>query len=159
MKLETIRKIVEKVTEQDLLVERRFRDLVNARAIYYMLAKKYTTKSLYQIGNSLKKNHATVIHSLKNIDGWLQTDKQLQNLVNKTNDALETALKKNDSEFMTYENLVISYNNKRKENKRLIRLNEKLINENNELKDSIKRQNKYLSETGYKLNMVRAFNK
>lgn len=43
----------------------RRRDVVYPRAIYYKLAQEYSGESLVSIGNTVSKNHATVIHGLK----------------------------------------------------------------------------------------------
>lgn len=48
-------------------VDRR-RPYIIARTIYYGLAKKYTNCSLNTIGQHIGKNHATVLHSLNNLE-------------------------------------------------------------------------------------------
>jgi len=62
-----IRKEVEKATMQDLSSRRRQRELVCARAIYFKLCKEKTTSTLQKIANTLKVNHATVLHGINNV--------------------------------------------------------------------------------------------
>ncbi|QDP58860.1 MAG: putative bacterial DnaA helix-turn-helix protein [Prokaryotic dsDNA virus sp.] len=67
MKLKTIKKLVEERTNINLLIPTRKRKAVYARAIYFKLAREKTHLSLKQIGESLNKDHATVLHSINNI--------------------------------------------------------------------------------------------
>ena len=68
MNLETIKKIVENVTNIDITKESRKREIVEARCIYYKISKLYTKSSLDKIGELLNKNHATVLHGIKKFD-------------------------------------------------------------------------------------------
>jgi len=45
----------------------RRRDYVYARALYYGICREVTNLSLDQIGRTLGQNHATVLHSIKNV--------------------------------------------------------------------------------------------
>ncbi len=58
------------------------REMVQARQLAMFFAKKYTKNSLAVIGQQCGgKNHATVIHSLKEVSNQLETDKQFKVLV------------------------------------------------------------------------------
>ncbi len=54
----------------------RKREIVLARQVSMYLSKKYTDLSLSRIGDMIgKRDHATVLHALKNINGLLDIDK------------------------------------------------------------------------------------
>jgi hypothetical protein len=67
-KLKVIRQEVEKVCERNIRTKSRKREIVYARVLYYRLCKDLTTHSLSEIGSALKKDHATVLHGLKNYE-------------------------------------------------------------------------------------------
>ena len=69
---------------------------VVARTIYFKLCKDFTGKSYDFIGSTLKKNHATVLHAVKNIYScWefckttSQDDQKNINIFNKIKNRLE----------------------------------------------------------------------
>ena len=48
----------------DWMENTRKRETVYQRAIYFKLAKDYTSESLSKIGNSVGRDHATVLHAI-----------------------------------------------------------------------------------------------
>jgi hypothetical protein len=62
--LKGIKEEIENYFNVELDSKRRSRDLTYPRSIYYSICRKHTTHSLHQIGESIGKNHATVINSL-----------------------------------------------------------------------------------------------
>lgn len=56
----------------------RKRDLVICRQSYYYFARKYTKKSLTQIGRVVNFDHATVISGIRHINDLLDTDKSIK---------------------------------------------------------------------------------
>ncbi len=56
----------------------RKRELVFARQVALFFLKKYTPKSLVELGNIFNKDHASVLHSIKTIKNLLETDKQVR---------------------------------------------------------------------------------
>ncbi len=57
----------------------RKREIVLARQVSMYLSKKYTDFSLSRIGDMIgKRDHATVLHALKNINGLLDIDKSFK---------------------------------------------------------------------------------
>jgi hypothetical protein len=69
METEKIIKTVLKVTGKDFTKESRVRDIVEARAIYYKVMKTLKPNvTLREIGEPLNKNHASVLHILKQYD-------------------------------------------------------------------------------------------
>lgn len=51
----------------DWMENTRKRDTVYQRAIYFKLAKDYTNESLAKIGNSVGRDHATVLHAINTV--------------------------------------------------------------------------------------------
>jgi hypothetical protein len=67
MTTEKIKQLVEEELGYNIDVKSRKRKIVYGRAIYFKICKDRTNLSLYEIGQTLNLNHATVIHSLKNV--------------------------------------------------------------------------------------------
>lgn len=66
----TINKIVKKVSTEfglDITKRSRKREYVYARAVYYKIARDMYNKTLSEIGRSVGVDHATVLHSIKNV--------------------------------------------------------------------------------------------
>ena len=57
----------------------RWREVVDARSIYYLRAKKLTKCTLQTIGEAVKRDHATVLHGLVEANRV----KEIQELYNK----------------------------------------------------------------------------
>lgn len=86
----TIDTIIEKVTEQynvrvaDLKGKSRLREIVVPRQVAMYLAKNLTNLSLKSIGYHFGgRDHSTVIHAIQTINDLMDTDKDIQNSVNK----------------------------------------------------------------------------
>lgn len=64
-----LKKIIKEITDVDINEVSRKREIIEARAVYYKVLKQIDKKkSLKSIGASVGKDHATVLHSLKNYD-------------------------------------------------------------------------------------------
>ena len=72
LSIENIQTIVAsyyKISLSEMLSPRRSRDLVRPRQIAMFLSKKYTTKSLPEIGRKFSnRDHTTVIHAVKTVE-------------------------------------------------------------------------------------------
>ena len=67
---------------QEMLSPRRSRSLARPRQIAMYLAKKYTTNSLPDIGRKFSnRDHTTVIHAVKKIDGLIKSDNEINHSV------------------------------------------------------------------------------
>ena len=63
------------LTTDELRSKKRDRHLVEARNIFFCISKKLNTDiTLKKLGSYLNKNHATVMHSIKNCKSWIDTD-------------------------------------------------------------------------------------
>lgn len=70
-----------KVTLNQLKSVRRDRQIVFPRqlAMYYLYY--YCNKSTVEIGRIFKKDHTTVVHSLRKVRGWMQVDQNIYDQV------------------------------------------------------------------------------
>jgi chromosomal replication initiation ATPase DnaA len=77
--LQNIKNYIEAVYCVDLAQRRRLRELIEARALFYWFAKKYTDKSLKQIASYVGcVDHATVINGLRVAENFIYTDKDFK---------------------------------------------------------------------------------
>lgn len=65
---EEIRELIEANTGINLSTKTRKIEFVYARAIYFLLCREKTNLSLNKIGQTLGKDHATVLHAIKMIE-------------------------------------------------------------------------------------------
>jgi len=77
MKHKRLRDIIEYETGLNIYVNTRRREYVQARAMYYYILRKETKMSLQAISETVKKNHATILHSINNFDDWMAADPEL----------------------------------------------------------------------------------
>ena len=69
--LEKIKKLVELETKiEDISTKSRKPDNVNARVIYFYLARTHTSKSFEQIARLVNRDHSTGVHSMKIYNAW-----------------------------------------------------------------------------------------
>ena len=94
MKHEMIKEIVEDFYKLKIDLKTRQRKYVEARAIYYKLLRDNSRMSL-AIGKTMNRDHATALHSLKNIKDWLEYDEQLRQDYKTLNKRVEHAAKLN----------------------------------------------------------------
>jgi hypothetical protein len=74
-----LKKAIQEITGVDINEVTRKRETIEARAIYYKVLKQIDkNKTLKAIGASVGKDHATVLHSLKNYDMFEQFNPTLK---------------------------------------------------------------------------------
>jgi hypothetical protein len=155
MDIKMIKKVVSETTGIDLndekLNSKRIAENVDARVIYFSLAREYTNLSLASIGKTLipKKDHATVLYSIRKAKDAIRFDKtfrqKLDNIRSRV-EYLKTQVEESEIDFITALNRLEKME---EDNMRLIGENATLLKQIDELNDKIKRQNKYLVENGY----------
>jgi chromosomal replication initiator protein len=70
----------------DLKTKKRHKNIILPRQLAMYLARKHTTHSLPEIGAAFGgKDHTTILHAFKKIEGQLLTDKEIRNTVDKLN--------------------------------------------------------------------------
>jgi len=85
--LEVIRKAVETITNCDVVERTRQREYVQARSIFYRFARD-NKQTLQAIGKFLKRDHATVMHSLKKFEQDVEYDSVFRANYNAVKDIL-----------------------------------------------------------------------
>jgi hypothetical protein len=150
-----IKKVVTEATGIDLnnkkLNSRRISENVEARTMYFSLAREFTTLSLADIGKSIKpqKDHATVLYSIRKAKDAIRFDKEfrqkLDNLRSKV-EFLRTQVEESEIDFITALNRL---DKMEEHNMMLIGQNADLLKQIENLNGKIERQNKYLTENGY----------
>ena len=82
---DTVIKVVEEVMERSVFehLHRRYREYNEVRQIAYYCLRKYTNLSLNEIARIFKKNHASILHGVRNIEGFLENDKRMQDIIAK----------------------------------------------------------------------------
>ncbi len=68
MELEQIKNIIDKVVGFDIIAKKRQSEYVDARRIFYKIARTKTKHSFATIGNALNRDHATALHGIKQFD-------------------------------------------------------------------------------------------
>jgi hypothetical protein len=73
-----LREEVRKVTGYDPYDRNRRRETVESRALYIHLLCKYHKRKPYHIAKIMNRNHATILHSLKNFDIYIHYNSELE---------------------------------------------------------------------------------
>jgi len=115
-KIKTLRQIVNFViieTGQNIRNKTRLRDVNDARAVYYKIARETTHFSLDKIGEYVGKHHSSVIHSLKNVFPTVMiSNENCRKAYNKYNGILDISDEENFNEVEALKNRVeeLEYN-------------------------------------------------
>ena len=91
----------------------RLRKYAYARHLFAYFCRIYTKDSLSIIGKFLKKDHATMIHSNKQIIGWLECDELVRNDVKKIKTQLNLKFVKSikKERDLIAEEIILKYQN------------------------------------------------
>ena len=73
-----IKKRINDFFDIDINKPTRIEKYVEARMIYYWLCYYFTNMNLSRIAKTVKKNHATVLHGIKNFPIFMETDKEFK---------------------------------------------------------------------------------
>ena len=133
MNKETIKEIVESYFELSISRNTRKRQYVEARAIYFKLCREFTQLSLEQIGKSVKRDHASVLHGVKSINTWVQVDKRMNN------------------NMRILKNKIINY---QVEKDKTVELNESIVLKYIQLKEQVKWQEEMIQKLNTDLNEI-----
>lgn len=79
MELQIIKTIVENYFGYPLNQKSRMRHIVDARRIYYRLCREFTNRSLFIIGKTMDRDHATALHGVRSCIDLCRTDKDFNN--------------------------------------------------------------------------------
>ena len=108
---EKIKNLVQQVYKIDITRNRRTINYVQARAIYYKLCLDYSPMNLSAIARTMGKNHATLLHSLKQFDVYLRFIPKFKENYNFIKGAfLEGQMFPHRDKRLTMDELIIKYN-------------------------------------------------
>ena len=84
MKAIEIKDLLDRTLNLKIETKSRLLDFIKARCMFYKLAYYYSEDkiSLYNVGLLVKRDHATVLHGLRQHDSFMLTDKSYKNLFN-----------------------------------------------------------------------------
>jgi hypothetical protein len=133
MNKETIKEIVESYFEISISRNTRKRQYVEARAIYFKLCREFTQLSLEQIGKSVNRDHASVLHGCRSINTWVEVDKRINN------------------NMRILKNKIINY---QKEKDETVELNESIVLKYIQLKEQVKWQEEMIQKLNTDLNEI-----
>ena len=86
--INSVRDGVSKLFDVDLSSNKRDTKHFRARSVFYKMCFKLCYKPTYQaIGDSVNKNHATVIHSVKTFDNNLKFDPIMKDMYNQVDES------------------------------------------------------------------------
>jgi len=107
MKLQDIKSFVDSEFDIDISTNTRKREYVEARALYYKLAKEHTKLSLERIGGKLKRDHSTVVHALNNVwEHALSTNEDVYDSYYRFKDMMAELNSENQSEETLRQRLI-----------------------------------------------------
>ena len=91
MKLKELKDLVIRKTGQNIDLVSRKTDVINARAMYFFLARRHTN---YTLGSILKSidaitNHATVLNAIKKFETYIMYDEDFNILYNDVKSVIE----------------------------------------------------------------------
>ena len=133
MNKDTIKQIVESYFEISISRNTRKRQYVEARAIYYKLCRIFTQLSLEQIGKSVNRDHASVLHGVRSINTWEEVDKRMNN------------------NMRILKNKIINY---QVEKDKTVELNESIVLKYIQLKEQVKWQEEMIQKLNTDLNEI-----
>lgn len=159
METDLIKRVVAKKTGIDLddfeQTHTRKRENVTARKLYFKFCRDYTNLSLSAIGKTLtpSKDHATVLHNCRTIEDLINFDKITRSKAESIKSVLEYIRAKEMYGEEDTEEQILRIAKSEQIIDSLQHQNELLIKELEDLHTKIKRQNEYLQEAGYEVNM------
>jgi len=118
-----IKKTINKFFNIDIDKQTRIEKYVEARMIYYWICYYFTNMNLSKIAKTVNKNHATVLHGIKNFPNFMETDKEFKEKFLGVYSIIKDKVNKNTNK-MSLEELTFRYN--------------QLLIENDKLKETIK---------------------
>jgi len=122
-----LQKIIKNILKIDIFEKRRVRKIVDARKIYASILFD-RGEGVTSIGKMLRKNHATIIHYVKDNEVLLLMDKQYKIDYDRIYKALDSQIYNSDLSILSTEELILEIQKLREENEKLKTKNLRLIN-------------------------------
>jgi len=149
MNKETIKEIVENYFELSISKNTRKRQYVEARAIYFKLCREFTQLSLEQIGKSVNRDHASVLHGVRSINTWVQVDKRMSNSMHILRNKIINYQIEKDETVELNESIVLKYIQLKEQVKELEEINKTLSTELNEITEKHNKREKFYLKYGF----------
>jgi len=149
MNKETIKEIVENYFELSISRNTRKRQYVEARAIYFKLCREFTQLSLEQIGKSVNRDHASVLHGVRSINTWVQVDKRMSNSMHILRNKIINYQIEKDETVELNESIVLKYIQLKEQVKELEEINKTLSTELNEITEKHNKREKFYLKYGF----------
>jgi len=149
MNKETIKEIVENYFELSISRNTRKRQYVEARAIYFKLCREFTQLSLEQIGKSVNRDHASVLHGVRSINTWVQVDKRMSNSMHILRNKIINYQIEKDETVELNESIVLKYIQLKEQVKELEEINKTLSTELNEITIKHNKREKFYLKYGF----------
>jgi hypothetical protein len=141
--------LVSKYYNVEISEPTRLREYVIARGMFYKLLRDNSNMTYQDIANTFKKNHATVLHSVKNIEGIMEYDYSLRcdylSLNSAFNFSLNTVYEMSLEESQAdkehseeYYWLLNDFNKLKKNHNTLLNINKELVESNDLLNKKYK---------------------
>jgi len=105
--IEKFKKIIELETGVNVEIVSRKRNFVEARAMYYKLLRDVSNMTLQAIGDTVNKDHSTIIHSLNSVDDWMKYDRKLSDRYKNILYAIDK-IDETDFNSLRYENIMLN---------------------------------------------------
>jgi len=105
--IEKFKKIIELETGVNVEIVSRKRNFVEARAMYYKLLRDVSNMTLQAIGDTVNKDHSTIIHSLNSVDDWMKYDRKLADRYKNILYAIDK-IDETDFNSLRYENIMLN---------------------------------------------------
>ena len=147
--------VVNDVTGCNILTKTRVRSVVEARAIYYYLCRKYTNYTTAEIGETVGKDHSTVLHGLKSIEDWMRFDPNFNKELDLCDLKIKYIYQVLQDEELTVEEALSNLFTLEEENKKLLQTNIELLSLIEKMEENQRLQDKYLIRAGYKQGLSR----
>ena len=149
MNKETIKEIVENYFEISISRNTRKRQYVEARAIYFKLCRDFTQLSLEQIGKSVNRDHASVLHGCRSINTWVEVDKRINNNMRILKNKIVNYQKEKDETVELNESIVLKYIQLKEQVKWQEEMIQKLNTDLNEITEKHDKREKFYVKYGF----------
>tara|TARA_R110000744_G_scaffold95246_1_gene184098 strand:- start:2461 stop:3015 length:555 start_codon:yes stop_codon:yes gene_type:complete len=155
LRIEAIKKVIYDLLKVDL--DDPFTNIsrktvyLDARMIYFFLAKEFTSYGLDKLGKTIepRKDHTSVLHNIKRCRDLKEFDKEFSIKFNWVKDKYRAKDADIIEDSLTLEEALIKIKHLEKLNEEIVSNREDLIETVINLKDSLRNHKKYLEEQGY----------
>lgn len=140
-----VRHIVEEYYQIDITTPQRVRVYVEARAMYSKILRDNTSMTLSDIGQSIGKNHATIVHIIRQLEYDMENNIEINSKYVRLNSIYNESIQHDLDENNALVEISISYNNLRSSYALLSKNYRMLMDKHNQLLDERRKLQKRYS--------------